>query len=521
MQQNFTADILDNLVAGSHGFCGLVTWYDPKKWGKSIFGSEDDFKKQFVRFDVLPPSKNSTIKLYFPAFKETFDFTKKSALKNSQMQEFYYFDESENALPRGSVVHDKLPEDLFPPQPTPQQKKKRGSERTQDDMHSKVLKKALPKDHSEIFLPKKNADRKQEPKVADRSFSEIVSQQQAAKNSVMNLVAGQSIHDSLEHLDISLGDSSSGQVGGVSPPFGLPASSVDNLGGARGISSSSGLPISNVVTPAVVPISKVRILSFTKVGFLLLVIPYEIEVLLGKMHCLILSQISLQASSKPSLYDVLVDKLRSKVQQSKTRVLVPESIVVGQHSTVSVEEKKYAGVVESFQKVDGPHTRYYWRVLFDDGDSMDLDDAQLVSSLVLWSLDNSSTVISQPVEQKKQSENLMPKMSGHILLKMGDPNIPCTIKEHFAFSTSNKYPQRECVYQKNCWYCINKDNRKHVLEMTAEGRPANRKISTFCHGCVGADGQPVMMCDMCYAFYHVQHGHWKLHAKSTVTNIWP
>ena len=62
--------------------------------------------------------------------------------------------------------------------------------------------------------------------------------------------------------------------------------------------------------------------------------------------------------------------------------------------------KFYFGTVTSKIQVNHPSTQFYWRVLFDDGDGMDLEDEELVAVLVL--------------EKKKPSKkNSQAKRGGH------------------------------------------------------------------------------------------------------------
>lgn len=195
---------------------------------------------------------------------------------------------------------------------------------------------------------------------------------------------------------------------------------------------------------------------------------------------------------------------------------VPAAIVLGSKRTTTATVESYRGRITSKCIASSPTTTYYWSIELDDGDTIELDDLEMVQSISLMpykKLTKSSKKFSQ---QQTAPKNIMHETMSHILLHFNDLRNPPEFQE----KSEQKYPQKLCTFKQNCLYSINKDNRQHVLHMPGEGRPQKRKVTTFCHGCRDSNGKPVAVCEMCYTLYHATNGTWKLDSSSVCENQW-
>ena len=126
-QHNFPSSSMDlqnkleaqirSLKEGDEGFYAIITWYVVEKWGKSLYGSKEEFERRYAKFFVhkVKTFNNGRLdfKLKFPAYgNKIISFSLESFLRDELMVKYYYFDTAD--LPANHIMLEKVPRGLFP-----------------------------------------------------------------------------------------------------------------------------------------------------------------------------------------------------------------------------------------------------------------------------------------------------------------------------------------------------------------------------------------------------------------------
>ena len=171
----------------------------------------------------------------------------------------------------------------------------------------------------------------------------------------------------------------------------------------------------------------------------------------------------------------------------------------------------YYGTVANMRILTAPSQKVrYWLVNYDDGDSEEFSDEELVLKIILHPFEQPSIHVNKRPAGGNSKNDIFDDLMKHLL------------KTFEKKENSKTYPQHECALGESCWEAMNKDGLLNYLKY-GDGRPKSKPslTTTYCTGCFDSNGNPVPICKLCYTFYHTRAGHLKINERTTALNRWP